>query len=290
MLEELLIHHLKEKYGEFNPVRLMGGYTNQTFLLHGTNPLLVVKIAGSSNLDVQNELNSLFMLQEKGSVPKVFDVINLDSWQLIVMEYRSGTNGQAILKQNDLEKAKELYKWLGKSLAKDIHSTKYQNHSTGIRESNSHELNLNLVYIPDDLKHISKKVLSNLKDPKEEWVLTHGDYGPHNVLFAENKRLTVLDFEWSEWANPLTDLSWLCWFTSLHYSEYADTLLPLFIEEYLTINPIPLSSKKLKAFSVYKVWKVLGKIERAPMEVKQEWIRRLKWTIETDIFHLPNFR
>lgn len=43
----------------------------------------------------------------------------------------------------------------------------------------------------------------------------------------------------------------------------------------------------LKAYCVYKVWKVLHKVQKSPKEVQEEWIRRLEWTIDTDIITFP---
>jgi len=284
LTEQVLRKYLEDKYGDFTPVRLTGGYTNETFLLNGTNPLLVVKVANSFNEDIQNEINCLKMAQETGIVPKIYDLIKTNSHQITVMEYRKGTNGQSILDNKDIERTKELYKSIGKLLSKYIHSIKYNFSSNGIKECNLLELNLNLDFVPDTLINNSKEILREIKDTKEEWVLVHGDYGMHNVLYTDNNNLTVLDWEWSEWANPLTDIGWVCWFTKLHYPEHADILNHLFIEEYKKHNVVHLSPKILKAYCVYKVWKVLHKVKNAPLEVQQEWIRRLKWTLETDIY------
>jgi thiamine kinase-like enzyme len=283
LTEQILKKHLTDKYGDFTPVRLTGGYTNETFILNGTRPLLVVKVANSFNDDMQNEINCLSITEQTGVVPKVYDFIQANHVQITVMEYREGTNGQTILDNNDLERTKELYKSLGKSLSESIHSRKYNFTSNGIRECDLHELNLNLDFVPEILIQNSKEILGKINDTKEEWVLTHGDYGMHNVLYTANNSLTVLDWEWSEWANPFTDIGWVCWFTKLHYPEHANLLNSLFIEEYKSNTLVLLSSEKLKAYCVYKVWKVLNKVKNAPQEVQQEWIRRLKWTIETDV-------
>ena len=289
MIEELIKQQLKDKYGDFTLVPLTGGYTNQTFLLKGIIPFLVVKAGSSHNEDFQNEVNCLKII-EGNSVPKIYELIELKAHHLIVMEYRSGKNGQSLLDDLNIEKAKRLYKELGESLSKDIHSLKYNHIPDGVREGKLDPLQTDLGFIPSELFNISKETLKELTDSREEWVLTHGDYGPHNVLLTEDHHLTVLDWEWSEWGNPLSDIGWICWFTSLHYPEISDTLIPLFFEGYLANQSINLSAKKLKAYCIYKVWKVLVRIENAPIEVKQEWMRRLKWTIETDIFHLSIFK
>lgn len=38
--------------------------------------------------------------------------------------------------------------------------------------------------------------------PGESWRLTTGDFGPHNMLFAQNGQLTVVDFEAAGWDDP----------------------------------------------------------------------------------------
>jgi hypothetical protein len=43
LTEQLLKKQLKNKYGDFSLIRLTGGYTNATFLLEGTYPLLLLK-------------------------------------------------------------------------------------------------------------------------------------------------------------------------------------------------------------------------------------------------------
>ncbi|MBM7619975.1 thiamine kinase-like enzyme [Bacillus tianshenii] len=281
--EKILKEHLMDKYGDFIPVRLSGGYTNETFLLKGTRPPLVAKVANSFNQDIQNEINCLTLNQETGVVPKVYDFIEAENFQISVMEYREGTNGQFILDNNDLERTKDLYKILGKSLSENIHSRKYNFNSNGIKECDLDTLNFNLDFVPESLIQFSKEILEKINDTKEEWVLTHGDYGMHNVLYATDNTITVLDWEWSEWANPLTDIGWVCWFTKLHYPEHASLLNSLFIKEYKSNSHVHLSSEKLKAYCVYKVWKVLNKVKDGPQEVLEEWVKRLKWTIETDV-------
>jgi aminoglycoside phosphotransferase (APT) family kinase protein len=282
--KKILKEHLTAKYGNFELERLTGGYTNETFLLTSeSQPPLVIKLANTFNKDIENEINCLKLTQATGVTPKIYDVIKTDDFQIIVMEYRDGRNGQSILDNNELERAKELFQSLGESLAKNIHSIKCKK-DAGIRLCNLAELNLYLDFVPESLIRNSKEILQQINDSKEDWVLTHGDYGVHNVLYTESNTLTILDWEWAEWANPLTDISWVCWFTGFHYPEYAEVLNPLFLEEYKKHNPIHITSQSLKAYNVFKVWKILHKVEKAPREVQEEWVRRLKWTVETDIF------
>ncbi|MEH7440024.1 aminoglycoside phosphotransferase family protein [Neobacillus drentensis] len=283
MIEEIVKKHLREYYGDFTLVRLTGGYTNETFLLKGIQSSLVVKVANTNNKHIENEISSLKIMQETEVVPRVYDLIETNHLKLVVMEYRQGLHGQSIIEKHDFETAKTLYKSLGETLANSIHINIFPNTSKGIRESTVNVMNLNLDFVPEILISKSRDILQNINESKKDWVLTHGDYGVHNVLFSAESGLTVLDWEWSEWAHPLTDIIWVCWFTKLHYPEQADLLNQLFLEEYKKFNQVKLSPEKVKAYSLYKVWKVLHKVEQAPQAVQEEWIRRLKWTIDTEL-------
>ncbi|SOC06420.1 phosphotransferase family enzyme [Ureibacillus xyleni] len=277
MNEQSITEHLK-KYGDIELLRLTGGYTNQTYLLKGTNPPKVVKVANTVNKDIVNEMNCMKITQHTGIVPKLYDFFEHKDHQFVVLEFREGINGQSILDNHDLERAKVLFTCLGEALSTKIHSIKYHSISYDVKKWNLHELNFDLDFVPAELQQKSKMLVNAINDQKEDWVLTHGDYGVHNVLFTDHNSLTVLDWEWAEWANPLTDVGWVCWFTKLHYPEYANLLSSLFISAYEKNNPI--EHEKLKPYCVYKVWTILNKVRSSSIEVQQEWVRRLKWTIE----------
>ncbi|WP_169525533.1 aminoglycoside phosphotransferase family protein [Pseudalkalibacillus hwajinpoensis] len=282
-MREILQKYLKEKYGEFTPTRLVGGYTNDTYLINATCPQLVAKVGRLSNSDLKNEVNSLEITKEISVVPKIYDYIKKDGVQIIVMEYCEGINGQSILDHNDLETTKILYRVLGKTLSNSVHSLKFKPNLKPLNQCNIKEINLDLDFVPEILIQRTQKILNNVDDKENDWVLTHGDYGIHNVLFTKENSITVLDWEWAEWANPLIDVGWVCWFTKLHYPHHSDILNSIFINEYKIHSSVELSSDKLKAYCLYKVWKVLNKVTQAPEDVRQEWVRRLRWTLDTDL-------
>ena len=282
-LTDVLHKYLKEKYGNLNPTRLVGGYTNDTYLLNGTGPRLVAKVGAFSNLDLKNEFYSLEISKGISVVPKVYEYINEDGVQILIMEHCEGVNGQSILDNNDLETTKRLYKVLGKTLSNSVHSLKFNPNLKPINQCSIKEINLDLDFVPEILIQHTRKILNNVDDNENDWVLTHGDYGIHNVLFTNDNSITILDWEWAEWGNPLMDLGWVCWFTKLHYPHHSAILNAIFTNEYKIHSSVELSSDKLKAYCLYKVWKILNKVTRAPEEVRQEWVRRLRWTLETDL-------
>jgi thiamine kinase-like enzyme len=283
-MEKILKDRLEHKYGVFTPVQLSGGYTNAAFILEGTDPLVIVKISQTQNEDTTNEINCLRLMEKTGLSPKFYESFSCNESQITVIGYREGKNAQLIMDSGDLARIAEIYKLLGETLAKDIHSNKYSPEFEGIYKSTINGLDFCLPFVPKELQEKSRDMIKGIKDSQEEWVLTHGDFGIHNVLVNSKSELTVLDWEWGEWANPLTDISWVCWFTKLHYPEYASRLNHIFLEEYLKYRPVQMTSKKLTGYCVYKVWKVLKKVEYASSEVQAEWVRRLKWTLETEIF------
>jgi thiamine kinase-like enzyme len=279
-----VMKELESKY-DCRLIRLTGGYTNHSFLMEGTDPLLVAKISSVLNEDTLNEVHCLKLLKESGVSAIVHDVLEISNMRIILMDYKQGVKGQSILDTGDLELAQTLYKRLGHSLALQIHTKSFNSDRHGIRKSNTGQLKaskLEVEFVPDALVRQSSIILSDLDDSEHKWVLTHGDYGPHNILLEADKGLNILDWEWAEWGDPLNDVAWVLWFTKLHYSGVASILNNVFMEEYLLHNPMAISPQKLKACSVYKVWNILYRVLHSPADVQTEWVRRLEWTLNID--------
>jgi len=280
---EIITKELEFKYS-CRLVRLTGGYTHTTFLMEGTSPLLVAKVSGSLDADLRNEISCLNFLKKSGITPIIHDVLDIADRCVVLMDYKPGLHGQSIIDSGQLEQAQLVYENLGRFLASHIHSHTYHADPYGIRQSNAslQKSKVDAPFVPEKLIMQSNVILSGLNDNKQIWVLTHGDYGSHNVLFEEGSSFNVLDWEWAEWGNALNDVAWVCWFTKLHYAEIAVVLNKCFIDEYMSHNPISISPDQLKAYSVYKVWNVLDRVRHAAAEVQAEWVRRLEWTIQID--------
>ncbi|WNS42384.1 aminoglycoside phosphotransferase family protein [Paenibacillus sp. MMS20-IR301] len=269
--------------------RLTGGYTNITYLMTGTEPQLVAKVSNLSNEDTLNEINVMKLLQGSCDTPVVHDVSLLEGMRVIVMDCMRGVNAQSVLDAGDWTRADWIYRNMGQLLAAQIHSRPYVQQASGIRVSNRPGLApmiRKLEFVPESLGRQSVQLLSAAGDPEQPWVLTHGDYGVHNLLYEPESALHVLDWEWAEWGNPLNDVAWVCWFTKLHYPVRAAELNAAFMEGYLSVHPLSFSPQQLKAASLYKVWNVLHRLRIAPKEVQREWVRRLEWTLHEDFTEL----
>ncbi|SDB85267.1 aminoglycoside phosphotransferase family protein [Shouchella lonarensis] len=138
-------NYLGEQYGDITPIRLTGGYTNETFLLKGTTPLLVAKVYNLDHKSSRNEINCLKRTQRISAVPKMYDLIENSPSRIMVMAYCSGTSGQVILDSGDIETTKQIYKRLGEALARKVHAIKYNGDAFGIKECEVHCLNDHLL-------------------------------------------------------------------------------------------------------------------------------------------------
>lgn len=273
--------------------RLTGGYTNLTYLMAGTEPPLVAKVTSLSNEDTLNEIRVMKLVQGSCNTPAIHEVSEMDGMRIIVMDSMGGVNTQTLLDAKDWVRAEQIYSEMGQLLAAQIHSRPYNRQEQGIRLSNRVQLHVmikELEFVPGSLGRYSLQLLSAEEGRDLPWVLTHGDYGVHNILCEAEDTLHVLDWEWAEWGNPLNDIAWVCWFTKLHYPGAAQRLNEAFIRGYLACSPLSFSPEQIKAASLYKVWNVLHRLQIAPKEVQHEWIRRLEWTLNEDFAGLHGVR
>ena len=88
-----------------------------------------------------------------------------------------------------------------------------------------------------------------------------------------------MDWEWTGWGNPLQDISNVLWFVNLHYPNLCHELSNIFLDSYCTYNNIKISEDYIKAFCISKCINILN-IIKDDINNKNEWIKRLKWTIE----------
>ena len=273
---------LRDIYGDVDLKRLYGGYTNGVFLIEGTDPAIVAKISDQQTKDGLNEYNCLRLLNNNHCTPNIYDILEVDSSRILLMEYLCGVNAQSIPDEGDLKKAEKVYELLGKYLAIEMHTIKYHESTTNLPINKRHSGDYyKLDFIPRSLMVEVERVLGAERS-EEDYVLIHGDYGPHNALL-NNDTIHIIDWEWAGWGSPIQDVSWIIWFLKLHYPERAQDLFLTFLATYRKHSVVFISSELLKAYAISRVMNVINtKINPANIDVKKEWIRRLNWTLETD--------
>jgi thiamine kinase-like enzyme len=272
---------LLEKYNNIELRELNGGYTNKVVLLNGSNPQVIAKIFKKhqyNNFSVQNEINALLLLENVKISPKIYDYFEDDDYVYIIMDYINGINGQTFLDKNDIDKARIIYQLLGFHLAKDIHSIKHEKHGNKLSILKLENVENNVLgFVPKKLREKVKDIL-NINDT-EDYTLIHGDFGPHNVIYS-NDTITAIDWEWAGWGNPLQDIAWVVWFVHLHYPNLCNELTNIFLKAYYSNKKIQITEEMIKAYLVNKIINIIKLIKDEDNDSKNEWNRRLEWTIE----------
>jgi thiamine kinase-like enzyme len=271
---------LLRKFQNIKLTELSGGYTNSTLLLEGSDPLVISKIFKKDNSDARVEINSLTLLNKSDVSPRIHDYFEDNELLYIIMDYVHGVNSQRFLDNDDTVKAREIYKLLGIRLAKDIHSMKQRNGNSDLPIIELINVDIDsLDFVPSVLKNIVKRILNI--SVKEEKTLIHGDYGPHNTIIS-NDSMFVIDWEWAGWGNPLQDVAWVVWFVHLHYPYFCKELSEIFLNTYSLYSDIRITEELVKAFSISRVINILERIKNANIDIKNEWLRRLEWTLQTN--------
>jgi len=219
-------------------------------------------------------------LNNKNITPKIDDYFEHNGYLYIIMDYIPGVNSQKLLDYFESNKAQNIYKQLGERLARDIHSIKSSNTASNLPIINLMNFELDSFdFIPQILMKEVETILRT--EIVNEYVLIHGDYGPHNAL-SLNDSLYIIDWEWAGWGHSLQDVSWVVWFLHLHYPQFAKELTATFLEAYGSHSEIQINEVLIKAFSISRIINIMDRIRNAHIDVQQEWIMRLQWTLNTN--------
>jgi aminoglycoside phosphotransferase (APT) family kinase protein len=102
--------------------------------------------------------------------------------------------------------------------------------------------------------------------------LVHGDPGAHNILW-QGRISALLDWEWSGYGDPLTDIAWICW--TLRFRQIPASIRAVFLRAYGQEHPDPAILRDL-AFA--QISAILVRVADSPA-ARAEWVRRLEWTL-----------
>ena len=105
-----------------------------------------------------------------------------------------------------------------------------------------------IAFVPEEVLHPSYEARCGIEEIETEWVLTHGDYGAHNVLVTETGAVSVIDCELGEWNHPLSDVANVHFWTHLHFPETARGRCQAFLEGYEARRPLVFSAELLRDY------------------------------------------
>jgi|GEM_PF-880374 len=276
---------LREKYKNCVITPVTGGGTNELYAVSRNGGTRLVKVAGISSEDTVNEYNALQLLAEANETPKVYDLFYIGHRAAIEMEFIRGRNMlDLILEQNDRQNIYLYFEKLGRVLS-NLHSQRLTGAGTSrkgieVRSNtvNDFESFLEIDYVPREILNEAVGMLKRIRLRDDESILTHGDYGYHNVLIAEDGTAKVIDWEFAELNHPLNDIANVFFWTHLHSSEDAKERCRRFISAYAENAPIR-DEGLLMPFCVYKVLLIMKRTLNLPDHVKNEWVRRLRWVM-----------
>ncbi|WP_440119803.1 phosphotransferase family protein [Paenibacillus sp. QZ-Y1] len=219
-------------------------------------------------------------MESSGVTPRIHDYFEDNEWLYIIMDYVHGVNGQQFLEHRAINKAREIYKLLGIHLARDIHSLKRKESNIDLPIYGLLNVGIDdFDFITSDLKRAVKQNL-NISVVGEH-SLIHGDYGPHNTILS-NESIFIIDWEWAGCGNPLQDVAWVVWFVHLHYPHFSKELSEIFLNAYSGFSDMQITNELVKAYSTSRVINILDRIKYANIDVKNEWVKRLEWTLQTN--------
>lgn len=201
---EELIKIIKENTNLKNPIilnKLYGGMSNNNYLFKNNNILYTIRIPGKDSEKFVNRKIEEDVLNKI----KELDLNN----ETIYYDYKSGIRiakyikGENLVNLNILDHLNEVCE-----LLKKIHNSniKLTNDYDKINRLNKYELYINnqekeyyeykkeYLKIFDKFKNIEKKV-------------THGDLQPSNIIYSDNNKIHVLDWEFTSLNDPYYDIS-----------------------------------------------------------------------------------
>lgn len=276
---------LSEKYKNYVITPVTSGGTNELYMISRNDETRLVKIAGINSEDIVNEYNALQLLSEAKETPKVYELFHIGQRAAIEMEFIRGRSMlDLILEQNDRQNIYFYFEKLGRALS-NLHS-QYLSNANAVRKGNvirkiavpDTEDLLEVDYVPRELFDEAVSMLKNIKLNDCDLILTHGDFGYHNTIIAEDGTAILIDWEFAELNHPLNDIANVFFWTHLHSSEDAKERCRRFISAYAENAPIR-DEGLLMPFCVYKVLLIMKRTLNLPDHVKNEWVRRLRWVM-----------
>ncbi len=198
---------LKSVFKEFELEQIIGGVTNQIYLIRSTNKSYILRIYSESDLfDRENELKTSTILGSKNVAPKIY-MIYLNAR---IEEFYDGITLDKIVNKN----ADNMFILIAKTI-KELHKTTYSDtlllettswsvieHIKKFRNMQNVKDILNHYYpnIYHDIQLSIKKAINTIDNNHLVWC--HNDLHHGNMIYIDNDEVKFIDFEYFG-KNPL---------------------------------------------------------------------------------------
>jgi len=177
--------------------------------------------------DIKNEMNLQKMAFELDlPVPKIFDIVEIDTQYGIVMEYVDGVSIGNIIQKNK----NETIKYLTKSIEMQINLNKIV---AEIFPSMREKLQSKIIRVKSLDNELKQKILEKMNEIIFNKYLCHGDFHVFNLLETQNG-IKIIDWVDSSSGNSDADICR----TYLLYKMHSEEIAEIYIELYCKMTGI----------------------------------------------------
>jgi aminoglycoside phosphotransferase (APT) family kinase protein len=197
-----------------------GGFSNLTFsatTIHGERVIIKATADDRKRADVKREQRMLAHLSDTDlPVPRVLTTSEAE-WTVSVLYAIDATAGLHVVQSRDASDLARRITLLTRLLRR-VHQTppplgNDPDFDIAVRHSSAIEGIAALALTAS----VSQRMCEALAVPvlQSGVALVHGDSGLHNTMWDDRDTkahlASLIDWEWSGWGNPLTDIAWLWW-------------------------------------------------------------------------------
>lgn len=261
-----------------------GGFSHLTFFADlGFGPIVVkASSAFEKRADVRRDGQMLVRLRDSGlPTPRVLATTDdADGWTIVVLSKLDGDGGLGVL-QTATDAELPARGTAMARLLRMVHRAAPEPTSDAdldlAARANHSRIAVEPAGLPDDVRSILEEALA-APLLQHGVALVHGDFGFHNTLWSDAQSpgvVGLLDWEWSGWGNPLTDLAWLWW--TLCFRRAPPAMMDAVFEEYgrVAVRALGWSHANVHALVCAQMAQV---VLRTPPDSppRIEWIRRIR--------------
>lgn len=202
------------RFGELGRIRsTVGGFSNTTFAttLDGFPVVVKANNGDRKRTDLQRETALLQYLAETDlptPVLRGFGVDDGDEWTVLILEAITSESGLNLVQRGDIDELVRAGREFGR-LMSQVHEQPL----SPVNVPDSHGLDLAKRWADDrtGLPDLAANLAFTHPALRVGVSLVHGDAGLHNTLWADGKLVSLIDWEFAGFGNPLADVAWTWW-------------------------------------------------------------------------------
>ncbi len=271
------VREVLARFGEVGRIRsTVGGFSHTTFVTTIDGATVVVKAnsGDGKRADLRRETAFLqFLATTPLPVPilRGFGVDEDDTWTVLVLESIDAESGLNLVQRGDVDELIHAGRELGRLM-----SLVHQQPFGPLDVADSVGVDL-AVRWADDRRQVTE-LGTNLAFAHSALrvggALVHGDAGLHNTLWANGHLVSLIDWEFAGYGNPLADVAWAWW--SMSFRRLVPDAWEAFVHGYRGERLITLGWTADAALELVRAQMISLMVRTTPeSNARKEWTRRL---------------